>query len=131
MDPEVADDEQIANFVLESNKIRSDGNIHHRAFLPGKNDGERSVMRISGLSEEYAAANGQAFVGNPMNKTILGWGELSAAAIRTVNPLTVVADVPPPRHALIGGWPAAPEQRMALAMALAAKSTTRRWPPQV
>jgi hypothetical protein len=78
MDPEVADAEQIANFILESSKIRSDGNIHHRAFLPGKNDGERSVMRVSGLSEEYAAATGQAFVGNPRNKKVLGWGELPA-----------------------------------------------------
>ncbi len=90
MDPEVADAEQIANFILESSKIRSDGNIHHSAFLAGKNDGERSVMRISGLSEEYAAATEQAFVGNPQDKKILGWGELPAKSIRETNPLTVV-----------------------------------------
>src|SRR5690348_13995276 len=101
MDPEVADEEQIANFILESSKLRADGTIHHRAFLPGKNDGERSVMRIGGLSQEFVAATGQAFVGNPRDKKILGWGQLQAAAIRHAQPLEVVSDVPPPRHALI------------------------------
>jgi hypothetical protein len=132
MDSEVADEEQIANFILESNKFRPDGTVHPRAFLPGKNDGERSVMRISGLSAEYTAATGQAFVGNLRDRKVLGWGQISAAEIRSPNALgialDVVSDVPPPRHALINGWPPERERRDALALLLASKAKPRRWP---
>ena len=127
MDSEVADEEQIANFVLESNKFRSDGSVHPNAFRPGR-DGERSVMRINGLSTEYVAATGQAFVGNLRDKKILGWGELNVGAVRGSRALEVLSDVPPPRHALIKGWPSERDKQDALTLFLASITTPRRWP---
>jgi len=126
MDGDVADTERLANFVLESNKLTRDG-VHFKAFLPG-GDGQRSLFRIDGLSDEYVAATGQAFVGNLRDKLVLGWGTIRAASIRKVIPLLLRADKPPPRHAVIEGWPDEIERRRALAMQLASKSDAHKCP---
>ena len=122
----VVDDEPLANFVLEENKFKPDG-VHWRAFRPGS-DGERSVFRVQDLCDEYIAATGQAFVGNLRDKQILGWARLSASAVRAGTPLLARPDVPPPRHAVIVGWPSEKERQKALAMLLASRATARRWP---
>jgi hypothetical protein len=127
MDSEVAEQEQIANFILESNKFRPDGSVHPNAFRPSK-DGERSVMRVDGLSREYVAATGQAFVGNYRDKKILGWGQLRVGDVRSSNVLRVEADRPPPRHALILGWPPKRDKQDALTLFLASLTQPHRWP---
>lgn len=126
MDAVIAPAEILANYVVESNKIKSTG-VDHRAFLPGK-DGERSLFRIDGLCTEYVAATGQAFVGNLRDRKILGWAALRAADVSVLNPLRLRADEPPPRHAVIDNWPTELDEQRKLALELARVSQCFRWP---
>lgn len=126
MQAEIDPAEELANFIVESSKIKATG-VDHRAFLPG-GDGERSVFRIGGLCQEYIAAYGQAFVGNARDKKILGWATVQAAAVSGLVPLRLRADEPPPRHAVIDQWPTEPQQKRLLAMELAKAATCVRYP---
>lgn len=117
----VADAEELANFIYESNKFRKDG-VDWRAFRPNPYDGQRSVFRVDGLGHTQISALGQEFVGDPNDKAILGWGLVRAGVVRAVPPLTVRADPPPDRHAAIESWPAPVESQRTLAMQLASKA---------
>jgi hypothetical protein len=123
---EVADEEPLATFVIESNKIKADG-IHWQAFRPGR-DSQRSVFRVKDLTNGQIAELGHEFVAKAQGKSIIGWGVVGAGIVRAKPPLTVRDDPPPPKHAVIEGWPPAPEQQRTLAMHLASKATTFRCP---
>jgi hypothetical protein len=127
VDKQVADKEDVVNFVLESNKFKGD-DIDHRAFLPGP-DGERSVFRVDELTNGDIATIGIVEVGTPRGKPILGWARISAKKVREAKPLQIEGDEPPERHAIIFNWPeaSAKEQRRALAMILASDSCGVRW----
>ena len=121
--PQVGDDELLANFVVESNKFKHDG-IDHRQLMPSKTHGNTSAFRSDGLEQTEVADLGHNEVAAPRQKRgILGWAEFLARTIRAVTPLTLSSDEPPPRHAVIEGWPQQQEQRRALAMLLASKAT--------
>jgi len=127
MDVAIAPEEQLANYLLESSKIKGTS-VDHRAFLPGR-DGERSVFRIDGLCKELIATTGQAFVlENRPDKQIVGWAAFKAADVFGLNRLRLRADEPPPRHAVIDNWPAEPEERRKLALELARASECCLWP---
>jgi len=130
MDPEIGDGEDLANFIVESNKFASDGGVHFKAMLPD-GSGERSLFRIDGLSREYIAAWGKAFVANPRDKPLYGWGKLKAASVTALTALfgiTLKWDEPQPRHAVIADWPPEVEKRRAAAMELAKCAEACRWP---
>jgi hypothetical protein len=126
---QIDDDEYLTNFVLESNKFKNEklpgGGIRlvvtYKAFEPGA--GERSVFRMDGLSEDAIAELGRAFVGQPREKPIYGWGRLTAGVVRRVVPLQVRADEPPPRHAVIDTWPPDIEHARVLMMELASEAS--------
>jgi hypothetical protein len=116
MQGEIADQESLAVFVFDSNKMKA-VHVHWRAFLPDRR-GERSFFRIDGLSNAQITAIGRTQAGDDRNQVLHGWGQLRAAAVRAKPPLTLRADEPPDRHGVIEGWPTELEQRNELALAL-------------
>ena len=97
---QVLDDEDLARFLVQSNQYTS-VMVKPAAFLPNPKDRTTSVSRhganpLDRLWELGAAAAG----GRKLH---------GAAIIRvqvvTEAQLTVDADEPPPRHAVIRGWP--------------------------
>ena len=127
---QIDDGEYLTNFVLESNKFKSEklasgGGVrvvvHYKAFEPEKT-GERSVFRMDGLDKDAIAELGRTFVGQPREKPIYGWGRIKAVAVRRAVPLQVRADEPPPRHAVIDTWPPEVEHARALMMELASEA---------
>lgn len=133
---DIDDIEQLTNYVVESNKFRSDKSssgdtrdvLHFKAFLPD-NSGERSVFRMDGLDHGTVVEWGRVFVAQPRDKSrILGWGRIPAGIVRRQRPLRVRADEPPPRHAVIDQWPSDIEQSRALAMELASASVATKLP---
>ena len=126
---EIADTESLAIFVLDSKKIKSDG-VTWRAFMPSEEDGERSVFRVDELSNTDIAALGQREVGDtqmPQPRQIRGWARFTAEEVRKRPPLVLVPDEPPPRHAVIRGWPPAFEEKQRLAMDLAEVAACHHW----
>jgi hypothetical protein len=119
----VGDDEAVVSFVLESNKFKGSG-VDHRQLMPSIRHGNTSVYRIAGLSEAQTAAAGHVIALERPKPGILGWAELVVLAIRAAQPLRLNAAEPPPRHALIEGWPPAIEDKRTMAMALASKAKT-------
>jgi hypothetical protein len=118
----VGDDELVVSFVLESGKFKAGGGLDHRQLMPSNKYGNTFIFRIESLSEVETAEAGHELVALPRNKLgILGWAELIVRAVRAMQPLIVNADEPPPRHALIEGWPQAREQQRTLAILLASK----------
>jgi hypothetical protein len=123
--PAIVDDhEEVASFVFESNKFKGD-DLDFRQLMPSKKFGNTSVYRTAGLNENETADAGHAIALERPKPGILGWGVLVARAIRLISPstpLSLNADEPPPRHALIEGWPAAVQEQRTLAMNLASKA---------
>ncbi|MGO8977202.1 MAG: hypothetical protein ACLP0B_09885 [Steroidobacteraceae bacterium] len=121
--PAIVDEhEEVASFVFESNKFKGN-DLDFRQLMPSKRFGNTSVYRTVGLSETETADAGHAIALERPKPGILGWGVLIARAIRLISPLSINAAEPPPRHALIEGWPAAVQEQRALAMNLASKAT--------
>jgi hypothetical protein len=118
---EIADGDSMATFIVENSKFTRDG-IDHRQLMPSNRYGNTSVFRIDGLGADEIAQVGHGEVALPRAKPgILGWAELQAADVRSTTPLTVNPDEPPSRHAVIESWPAQPQHRRTLALALASK----------
>ena len=124
MNGPVADAETLARYAVESSKLKQDG-VHWRIFLPDSR-GETSVFRIDGLDAAAIAQIGRDEVAAVAGKTLLGWGEVYASDARPQ--LTVTADEPPERHAVMRSWPAETEKRQELALRLASLARTTRLP---
>jgi hypothetical protein len=96
----ISDDEDIARFLTQSshfNRLMA----KPAAFLPSRKDRETSVARhgvypIAQLWEAGLAAAGE--------RPLYGAAIFRKPAIRTAR-LEIAADEPPPRHAVIRGWP--------------------------
>jgi len=75
------------------------------AFLPRpRKDLEPSVYRIKSMSEQEAFTLGKRNI--PKAHRIFGYGEIRVEDVSLASPdLSVRPDEPPPRHALIVGWP--------------------------
>jgi hypothetical protein len=134
LNPQVADDELLTNFVLESNKFRKEAIagggsrdvIYYKAFLPKLSSSEQSVFRMDGVSDDTVRELGRVFVAQPRDKSLLGWARIAAGVVRCIAALVVRADEPPPRHALIENWPPDIEQRRAIAIELASEAAATR-----
>jgi hypothetical protein len=118
---EILDDEAVVSFIVESSKIK-DGEVDHRQFLPSRKYGNHSLYRTVGATEVETAAAGHAIALARQKPGIHGWAAFVAKAIRSFPPLTLRSDEPPPRHALIEGWPQALQDQRTLAIQLASQA---------
>jgi hypothetical protein len=125
MDSSIADAEPLAIFVYDSDKMKADG-AHWKAFLPGKNDGERSFFRIEALSESDVAEIGRQAAETRVDQQLRGWAEIVALIVRSNPPLRLKVAEPPPRHGVIIDWPPESQDKKKLAMALAGAAKTVR-----
>jgi hypothetical protein len=122
---EIADSELLAHYIHEESKFKGDG-VNHRLFLPSPKTRNKSVSRIDGLKDDEILEHGKEHVGKPQgDRPILGWAELKAQIVRGQG-LSLRADEPPPRHALIETWPDQPERVRSIAIELAARVTAKR-----
>ena len=113
--------EILSRFVLQTNWFSSSKNrVKYAAFIPNRN-GETSVFRTSGITNDEIWNIGDREVSIKRNKPILG-----RADIRTINvmskDLEVVPSEPPVRHANTIGWPDEWSKQKLIAIELALES---------
>jgi hypothetical protein len=97
----IADDEDLARYLTSSSQFNA-VMVKPAAFLPNPKDRETSVFRhgseprdrLWGIGVEHAAGG----------RTLHGAAICKAQHVREIQ-LEVTADEPPPRHAVIRGWP--------------------------
>lgn len=97
---DVNDDEDLARFLTQSsqfNKIM----VRPAALLPNPKDRETSVSRHGREPSDRLWQIGLAAAGD---RKLYGAAIFKAHVIRE-NQLEIIADEPPPRHAVIKGWP--------------------------
>lgn len=127
IDP-LTDSERLSRYVTSKDHFSVVKNeVHFRAFLPRRNDGELSIMRTKDLDEAGVWTLGDA-VAAPAQRTVYARGDFLAPDVRASFVdrwhLSVRLDEAPPRHALIEGWPPQTETeiRKLLAVQLRAKA---------
>lgn len=96
----VADDEWIARFLTQSGHF-SKRRIQPSAFLPSKKSQETSVSRHGRDPVDSLRELGRIAAGD---RNLYGAAVIKARHVRTVS-LKVESNEPPPRHAVIRGWP--------------------------
>lgn len=96
--------------------------------MPGKDDGERSLYRVDGLSLAEIAAIGQALTRTRPTQQLQGWAVFPASEVLKLPDLRLRADEPPERHAVIDSWPAEKHEKKSFAQSLADAATTIRFP---
>lgn len=97
---QIADDEDLSRFLTQRNQFTS-LMAKPAAFLPSPKSQETSVFRHGEKPAERLWALGREATGE---RTLYGAAIFKAHVPRSVN-LEVVSDEPPPRHAVIRGWP--------------------------
>jgi hypothetical protein len=124
---QVGDAEDLARFLTQSSQFNLTM-AKPAAFLPSPSSRESSVSRhgkdpLDGLWELGFLAAG--------SRTLYGAAIFKAREVRSLD-LAVSADEPPPRHAVIRGWPwtdADPELEKAKRKELAARLASAAGPP--
>jgi hypothetical protein len=132
-DGPISDTERLSRFISDEDSFTlSTGRIDFREFLPpkkGPHTEEVSVMRTEGLADDAVWAIGDRVVAERSGRPIRARGDFTAPAVRASRAetwqLTVRPDAPPPRHALVVGWPPAADhqRRKNLAKQLRAEAT--------
>lgn len=83
--------------------------INFRAFLPARKDDELSISRTDGLTDADVWAMGDSVVAAPSGRTVVARGDFRLREVRELRVdawrLRIHPDEPPPRHAVIVGWP--------------------------
>jgi hypothetical protein len=97
----VADGEDLARFLTSSSQFNAQM-AKPAAFLPSASDRETSVFRHGSEPRDALWMIGDTHVAG--SRTVHGAAIVKAGAVRSSS-LEVVADEPPPRHAVINGWP--------------------------
>jgi len=118
--PDVADNELLARYIVNSNEKRPDGKVSHKLFMPYKWV-ELSINRHREATLEETWQVGFD-VATQRNKSLYGLANIRASKCRTET-LDVIPDpILPgnPNHANITGYPTAKEDQMAIATELAA-----------
>lgn len=118
----VADDEQLARFILFSNWIRiADQTVKPDAFIPHPYP-DLSVTRHKNLSEQELWQIGQG-IADARPATLYGRADIRAIVIRQqaleIAPKPVANN---PNHANVIGWPADKPAQKSIAQELAAKA---------
>ncbi|MCP4252476.1 MAG: hypothetical protein GY775_03510 [Candidatus Scalindua sp.] len=111
--------EILSRFILKEKYIRADNTVRHIAFTPSKN-GETSVFRISGISDNEVWDIGDREVATKQSKPIFGRADIIASIV--MKELKVIPTEPPKRHADITGWPDERSNQRLIALELAAES---------
>jgi len=96
----VSDEEDLARFLTQSSHFTATL-VKPAAFLPSPRDRETSVSRHGSEPREELWAIGLSAAGA---RNLYAAAIFKAQIVRAAQ-LEVVADEPPPRHAVIGGWP--------------------------
>ncbi|HEY3321498.1 MAG TPA: hypothetical protein VGP72_13605 [Planctomycetota bacterium] len=100
MPEDIADDEDLARFLVQSNQFDS-VIVSPAAFMPSKKDHETSVFRHGREPRQQLWEIGRIATGN---RKLYGAAILKASAVRAAL-LDIVPDEPPDRHAVIRNWP--------------------------
>lgn len=126
----INDIERLSRFVAMRDHYQSEKNeIRWRAFLPARNADNLSISRTEGLSEDEIWPFADGVVGAAAERTIIARGDFYRLDVERQGAdgwrLRVRSNEPPPRHALILGWPppAENEARKMLAQELRACAT--------
>ena len=126
--PEHVDDEEdLARFLTQRNQFNSIM-VKPSAFLPDHNARETSISRHGKAPLERLWEIGLVATGN---RKLYGAAIFKARVVRSAH-LEVVADEPPPRHAVIKSWPWAendPELQKAIQKELAVIIASTAGPP--
>ena len=127
-DGPINETEQLSRFIFDQSAFTaSTGRIDFRQFLPprtGEHTGEVSVMRTEALTEDAVWTLGQQATAEDSGRSVRARGDFKALAAKDSRAgawqLDVEPSVPPPRHALVVGWPpvADREARKSLAQQL-------------
>ena len=96
----VGDEEDLARFLTQSRHFNSIM-VKPAAFLPNPQDRETSISRHGREPTQQLWEIGSVAAGE---RKLYGAAIFRAGAVRSAR-LDVVADEPPPRHAVISGWP--------------------------
>ena len=113
--------EILSRFVLQTNWFSSSENrVKYAAFLPDKN-GETSVFRTSGITNNEIWEIGDCEVSIKRGKPILGRADIGTNSVISKD-LEVVPREPPLRHANIIGWPDERSKQKIVAIELASES---------
>lgn len=96
----VGSDEDLARFLTQSSHFKA-GQVQPSAFLPHKGSRNTSVSRHGREPVEVLELLGRAAAGE---RKLYGAAMFKAFHPRSTG-LTVEADEPPERHAVVGGWP--------------------------
>jgi hypothetical protein len=102
----VSADESLARFLTSSNHFNTKG-VKAAAFSLSREQQETSVFRHDGNPSDELWAIGDAHLGRAYHgAAIMKVRDVKAAS------LDVSADEPPPRHAVIKGWPWLDDDRL-------------------
>ena len=113
--------EILSRFILQTNWFSSSENrVKYAAFLPDKN-GETSVFRTSGITNNEIWEIGDCEVSIKRGKPILGRADIATNNVISKD-LEVVPREPPLRHANIIGWPDERSKQKIIAIELASES---------
>lgn len=118
----VSNDEIICRYLDEKNRFSPKNKIvKKKAFEPDKK-GKLSVYRNTELSHAEICDIGEEYVAKPKNKTLYGWGKLSANDILETK-LKITADkTPHERHADLVNWPTEKDERLDVQAELCTKA---------
>ncbi|MET0091845.1 MAG: hypothetical protein ABW068_17840 [Candidatus Thiodiazotropha sp.] len=119
----VAANEQIARYILSKRHFStSKRTVKYAAYLPAPN-GETSVYRTSGVSEEDIWEIGQENVAKPSGRTLYARGETTAGVILRTGLALFPESTPHPLHANIMNWPSEKDEQKMLALEIANEAT--------
>lgn len=121
----ISQGEPLTRFVTDKDHLdKPPRYVFWRAFRPKPAERELSIARIADLTAQEIWQLGDALAGTPSGRLVFGRADFSLTSVRAARingvSLDAVPDPPPPRHALIVGWPEDGNARRALAMLLAA-----------
>lgn len=119
--------ENLSRFILQRQYwYRTDNppvksRVKYAAFMPNPNNGETSVFRTSGITDEVIWDIGDREVSAKAGKPILGRADIIAVVVMSKD-LEIIPNEPPERHANITGWPDERSKQKMIALELAAEA---------
>ena len=124
-DGPISNTERLSRFIFDQGAFTaSTGLIKFRQFLPpqkGNHTEEVSVMRTETLAEDMVWTLGQETAAETSGRRVRARGDFVAPAVKDSRAgawqLDVQPSVPPPRHAIVVGWPPVSEREFRKSLA--------------